>query len=72
MKFMLRVEITDRTETHAVLGSTLDPREVEGADAVLAGGIVWVDPWGSGIAPGNTPTRPLGKMSTRRPPTAAT
>lgn len=52
MKFMLRVEITDRTETHAVLGSTLDPREVEGADAVLAGGIVWVDPWGAGIAPG--------------------
>lgn len=52
MKFMLRVEITDRTETHAVLGSTLDPREVEGADAVLAGGIVWTDPWGAGIAPG--------------------
>ncbi|WP_326502867.1 folate-binding protein [Rothia nasimurium] len=52
MKFMLRVEITDRTETHAVLGSTLDPREVEGADAVLAGGIVWADPWGAGIAPG--------------------
>ena len=52
MKFMLRVEITDRTETHAVLGSTLDPREVEGADAVLAGGTVWVDPWGAGIAPG--------------------
>lgn len=52
MKFMLRVEITDRTETHAVLGSTLDPREAEGADAVLAGGIVWTDPWGAGIAPG--------------------
>lgn len=52
MKFMLRVEITDRTETHAVLGSTLDPREVEGADAVLAGGIVWTDPWSAGIAPG--------------------
>lgn len=52
MKFMLRVEITDCTETHAVLGSTLDPREVEGADAVLAGGIVWTDPWGAGIAPG--------------------
>lgn len=52
MKFMLRVEITDRTETHAVLGSTLDPREVDGADAVLAGGIVWTDPWGAGIAPG--------------------
>lgn len=52
MKFMLRVEITDRTETHAVLGSTLDPREAEGADAVLAGGIVWTDPWSAGIAPG--------------------
>lgn len=52
MKFMLRVEITDRTETHAVLGSTLDPREVEGADAVLVGGIVWTDPWSAGIAPG--------------------
>ncbi|MBF0808158.1 folate-binding protein [Rothia nasimurium] len=52
MKFMLRVEITDRTETYAVLGSTLDPREVDGADAVLAGGIVWTDPWGAGIAPG--------------------
>ena len=52
MKFMLRVEITDRTETHAVLGSTLDPREVEGADAVLAGGIVWTDPWSAGIASG--------------------
>ncbi|WP_237237123.1 YgfZ/GcvT domain-containing protein [Rothia nasimurium] len=52
MKFMLRVDITDRTETHAVLGSTLDPRQVEGADAVLAGGTVWVDPWGAGIAPG--------------------
>lgn len=52
MKFMLRVEITDRTETHAVLGSTLDPREVDGADAVLAGGIVWTDPWSAGIAPG--------------------
>ncbi|WP_237210366.1 YgfZ/GcvT domain-containing protein [Rothia nasimurium] len=52
MKFMLRVEITDRTETHAVLGSTLDPRQIEGADAVLAGGTVWVDPWGAGIAPG--------------------
>lgn len=52
MKFMLRVEITDRTETHAVLGSTLDPREVEDADAVLAGGIVWADPWSAGIAPG--------------------
>lgn len=52
MKFMLRVDITDRTETHAVLGSTLDPRQIEGADAVLAGGTVWVDPWGAGIAPG--------------------
>lgn len=52
MKFMLRVEIADCTETHAVLGSTLDPREVEGADAVLAGGIVWTDPWSAGIAPG--------------------
>ncbi|WP_237241555.1 YgfZ/GcvT domain-containing protein [Rothia nasimurium] len=52
MKFMLRVDITDRTETHAVLGSTLDPRQVEGADAVLAGGTVWVDSWGAGIASG--------------------
>lgn len=52
MKFMLRVDITDRTETHAVLGSTLDPRQIEGVDAVLAGGTVWVDPWGAGIAPG--------------------
>ncbi|WP_237194780.1 YgfZ/GcvT domain-containing protein [Rothia nasimurium] len=52
MKFMLRVEITDRTETHAVLGSTLDPRQIEGADAVLAGGTVWVDSWGAGIASG--------------------
>ena len=52
MKFMLRVDITDRTETHAVLGSTRDPRQIEGADAVLAGGTVWVDPWGAGIAPG--------------------
>ncbi|MFC6354303.1 YgfZ/GcvT domain-containing protein [Rothia nasimurium] len=52
MKFMLRVEITDRTETHAVLGSTLDPREVDGADAMLVGGIVWTDPWSAGIAPG--------------------
>lgn len=52
MKFMLRVDITDRTETHAVLGSTLDPRQIEGADAVLAGGTVWADPWGAGIAPG--------------------
>ncbi|WP_421083265.1 YgfZ/GcvT domain-containing protein [Rothia nasimurium] len=52
MKFMLRVEIADRTDSYAVLGSTLDPRQVEGADAVLAGGTVWVDPWGAGIAPG--------------------
>ncbi|MGV3016049.1 CAF17-like 4Fe-4S cluster assembly/insertion protein YgfZ [Rothia sp. 88186D007BW] len=52
MKFMLRVEITDRTETHAVLGSTLDPREAEGASALLAGGIIWADPWGAGIATG--------------------
>ena len=61
MKFMLRVEITDRTETHAVLGSTLDPREVEGADAVLAGGIVWTDPWSAGIAPGGYTYAPAGE-----------
>ena len=52
MKFMLRVEVADRTDSYAVLESTLDPREADGADAVLAGGTVWVDPWGAGIAPG--------------------
>nr|WP_237200208.1 folate-binding protein [Rothia nasimurium] len=52
MKFMLRVEITDRTDSYAVLESTLDPRETDGADAVLAAGTVWVDPWGAGLAPG--------------------
>lgn len=61
MKFMLRVKITDRTETHAVLGSTLDPREVEDADAVLAGGIVWADPWSAGIAPGGYTYAPAGE-----------
>ncbi|MDO4898605.1 MAG: folate-binding protein [Rothia sp. (in: high G+C Gram-positive bacteria)] len=52
MKFMLRVEITNRTETHAVLGSTLDPRQVSGAPAVLAEGLVWQDPWDKGVVPG--------------------
>lgn len=61
MKFMLRVKITDRTETHAVLGSTLDPREVEDADAMLAGGIVWADPWSAGIAPGGYTYAPAGE-----------
>lgn len=52
MKFMLRVEITNRTDTHAVLGSTLDPRTVESAPAALRGGIVWQDPWANGVAEG--------------------
>lgn len=52
MKFMLQVEITDRTESYGVLASTLDPRTQTGAPQVLAGGVVWQDPWGAGIAPG--------------------
>lgn len=52
MKFMLRVEVTNRTDTHAVLGSTLDTRTVESAPAVLREGIVWQDPWANGVADG--------------------
>lgn len=52
MKFMLQVEVTDRTESYAVLASALDPRTQAGAPQVLADGIVWQDPWGAGIAPG--------------------
>lgn len=61
MKFMLRVEITNRTETHAVLGSTLDPRTSPGFSALLAEGIVWQDPWQVGIAPGGHTYSPAGE-----------
>ncbi|MDY3048392.1 MAG: folate-binding protein [Rothia sp. (in: high G+C Gram-positive bacteria)] len=52
MKFMLRVEVRDCTDSYAVLGSSLDPRQAEGASSALAAGLVWVDPWSAGIAPG--------------------
>lgn len=52
MKFMLQVEIADRTESYAVLASSLDPRTQAGAPQVLAEGTVWQDSWGAGIAPG--------------------
>lgn len=52
MKFMLQVEVADRTESYAVLASTLDPRTQEGVAEVLARGITWQDPWSAGIAPG--------------------
>lgn len=52
MKFMLQVEITDRTESYAVLASTVDPRTCKEAPRALADGVIWQDPWSAGIAPG--------------------
>jgi hypothetical protein len=46
MQFMLRVEITDRSEEYAVLG---EPIGREGADGEP---VVWLDPWPT-VAPGS-------------------
>ncbi len=45
MKFMLRVEIADVSDTYAVLSSTADPRTAETAPEKLAAGVIWEDPW---------------------------
>lgn len=54
MKFMLQVEVRNRSASHAVLESSLDPRERQEAPQVLAQGLVWQDPWGAGVAEGGT------------------
>lgn len=61
MKFMLRVDITNRTDAFAVLGSTLDPRTTQGFSDVLAAGTVWQDPWQVGITPGGYTYSPAGE-----------
>jgi len=45
MRFMLRVEIADRTEDLAVVGYA-------GAGGRVEGVVTWHDPWGSGVQPG--------------------
>ncbi|MFW0110949.1 YgfZ/GcvT domain-containing protein [Rothia sp. P5766] len=52
MKFMLEVEVTDLTESYAVLGSTVDPRTCKDASPALAAGVIWQDPWAAGVAAG--------------------
>ncbi|MBM7051880.1 folate-binding protein [Rothia sp. ZJ1223] len=51
MKFMLRVEIANRTDEYAVVGSTRDFRADTDAPAILQDARVWQDPW-PGIVPG--------------------
>ena len=46
MRFMMRVEVVDRSAEFDVLGS------VGGAEPPTADAVVWRDPWGEGIAPG--------------------
>lgn len=60
MKFMLRVEISDRTGDYAVLGSTLDPRQVPGAPEALTRGLTWQDPWAAGVMDGGYTYTPEG------------
>lgn len=52
MKFMLRVDIENRTDDFAVVGSQQNMRELEHAPQVLKDAVMWRDPWPGIVAGG--------------------